>query len=439
MPASLREQGQEQFAQGHFEPALALLAEAVRRTPGDHRSRLLAGRCLVEMGERERALTVFHTAAEGLLGRDYLLSAIAACKLAFRLNPVEKRVVDTLRRIHARASATAAGRAAGPPPAPLEALFDSPGDSDLSTLQGEELADRAFEALASPDPGAHADPNARPPLPLFADLESEAFVELCQRMTYREVAEGDYICREGDGGETIFILVAGKAEVVRSVAGEEKTLAFLTGGALLGELAVILGAPRGASVACVAACDVFEISRDDLNLVGKSHPSVPRALAEFAQKRMAKNLLATAPLFLGLPEGQRAEVLSRFTPRVLAPQERVLTEGEVSPGLFLVLAGELVVQKKDSSSTGVVTLGTLHEGDVAGEISLLTHLPATATVTATRKTAAAFLAHERALVLVREFPAARQYLEALSQRRLLGITAAVLPAEVLDADELIVE
>jgi CRP-like cAMP-binding protein len=257
-------------------------------------------------------------------------------------------------------------------------------------------------------------------------------------MTYREVAEGDYICQEGDGGETIFILVAGKAEVVRMVSGEEKTLAFLTGGALLGELAVILGAPRGASVACVAPCDVFEISRDDLNLVGKSHPSVPRALAEFAQKRMAKNLLATAPLFLGLPEHQRAEVLSRFTPRVLVPNEKVLTEGEASPGLFLVLAGELVVQKS-SGESGTVTLGRLHEGDVVGEISLLTHLPATATVSAARKTAAAFLAHDRALQLVREFPAARQYLEALSQRRLLGISAALLPAEVLDADELIVE
>ena len=60
-------------------------------------------------------------------------------------------------------------------------------------------------------------------------------------------------------------------------------------------------------------------------------------------------------------------------------------EGEHSPGLFLVLAGELVVQKEDPAG-GVVSLGILREGDIAGEISLLTGLRATATVVATRKT-----------------------------------------------------
>jgi CRP-like cAMP-binding protein len=131
-------------------------------------------------------------------------------------------------------------------------------------------------------------------------------------------------------------------------------------------------------------------------------------------------------------------VLARFAPRVLATGAKVLTEGELAPGLFLVLAGELVVQKKEPTGNGVVTLGILHEGDVAGEISLLTHMPATATVAASRKTAVAFLSRADVVKLLSEFPPARQYLEALSQRRLLGISAALLPAEVLDADELIV-
>jgi CRP-like cAMP-binding protein len=438
MSPSLREQGQELLSQHQFEPALALLAEAVRRTPTDHRSRLLAARCMVELGERERAVTVLHTTAENLLGRDYLLSAIAACKQALRLNPVEKRLKETLRRIHARASAHAPGKASGAPP-PSEVLFDAAdAKEDLSALRGEELSNRAFEVLASADPGERADINARPPLPLFSDLDADAFVELVERMGYREVLAGDPIVREGDGGETIFIIVAGKAEVVRTIGGEERTLAILTGGALVGELAVILGAPRTASVVCVADCDIFEISRDDLNFVGKRYPSVPTTLALFAQKRLAKNLLATAPLFVGLPEEHRSKVLSRFLPRILNPNEKILLEGERASGLFLVLAGELVVEKQDAQGSKM-TLNTLHEGDVAGEISLLTGMPATATVSATRKTHAAFLPREEVQKLMVEFPAARQYLEALSQRRLMGISAALLPAEVLDADELIVK
>ena len=37
-------------------------------------------------------------------------------------------------------------------------------------------------------PGGSADPEARPPLPLFADLERDAFVDLVRRMVYRERA-----------------------------------------------------------------------------------------------------------------------------------------------------------------------------------------------------------------------------------------------------------
>jgi CRP-like cAMP-binding protein len=400
---------------------------------------MLASRSLAELGERERAVTALHTAAEGLLGRDYLLSAIAACKMALRINPVEKRVRETLRRIHARAEANAHSKAAGPPPLPVEPLYEAGTPGDISELTGAELCDRAFEVLASGDPGEVADPAARPPLPLFADLEQDAFLELAERMSFRELHEGDLLCAEGEPGESLFVVVAGKAEVFcNGPGGEEKTVGFLTGGALLGEMAVVMGTPRTAGVAAVSDCEIFEISRDDLNAVARSYPHVPRMLAEFAQRRMARNLLSTAPIFNAVPEENRKDVLGWFEPRILSPGDKIHVEGELSTGLFLILAGELLVQKKDPGG-GAVTLGVLGEGEVTGEISLLTHTPATATVSSTRKTAVAFLSRDQFIQLITRFPSARAYLESLSQRRLAGISAALLPAEVLDADELIMD
>ena len=438
MASSLFENGHQLVAEGNWEFALAVLAEAVRRRPSDHRSRLLAAKCMAELGERERALTILHIGAEGLLQRDYLLSAMAACKQALRINPVEKRIRETLRKIHARASSAAQGKAWVAPPLPAEAIVDAEDPGDLTGLRGSELSDRAYEVLASPDTGAQADEKARPPLPLFVDLTVEAFVDLVERMGYREVKEGDSICKEGDAGESIFVLVAGKAEVIRMEQnGEERTLAFLTGGALMGELSVVLGAPRTASVVAVVETDVFEVSRDDLNMVAKAHPEVPQAIAEFAQRRLAKNLLATAPMFTGIPDSQRADLFSRFQAKVVAPGDKLLVEGEPSTGLFLVLAGDLLVQKKDAFG-GMITLNILREGDVAGEISLLTNLPCTATVAATRKTVVAFLSRETFAKLLVDFPTARGYLQELSQKRLAGIASALLPAEVLDADELVV-
>ena len=48
-------------------------------------------------------MLALHACAEGLLARDFLLSAVAACKLALDVNPREKMVLETLSRIHARA------------------------------------------------------------------------------------------------------------------------------------------------------------------------------------------------------------------------------------------------------------------------------------------------------------------------------------------------
>lgn len=432
--SSLRELGQDLFADGQYERALGVFAEAVRRQPADHRARMLAAKCYEKLREAERAVSVLHACAEGLLRRDYLLSAVAACKQALALSPKEKRLRDTLSRVHARAERVAQGKAQVPPPLPPETLYDGKVDEDLMGLTGSQLSDKAIAVLAAPDPGGQADPAARPPLPLFADLDRDAFIELVECMAYVELPAGEVIATEGQGGDTIFVIVAGKAEVTR----QDKTLAFLSGGSIFGELSVLTGAPPTASVTAVSDCDVFEIRRIDLNQIARSHPGVPQTLATFAQNRMAKNLMAGSPLFQQIPETDRAAMLARFLFRALQPGEKALVEGEHAPGLFLVLAGELIVQKDDPAG-GQVSLGILREGDIAGEISLVTGLRATATVQATRKTATAFLARAAYNELANQHPNVRTYLEKLSDSRLKMIGDALRPAEILDADELVLE
>ena len=76
---------------------------------------------------------------------------------------------------------------------------------------------------------------------------------------------------------------------------------------------------------------------------------------------------------------------------------------------------------------------------MAGEISLLTGLRATATVLATRKTATAFLERAAFDELVKEFPSSRRTWSSSRERRLKQIGEALRPAEIIDADELVVE
>jgi signal-transduction protein with cAMP-binding, CBS, and nucleotidyltransferase domain len=161
-------------------------------------------------------------------------------------------------------------------------------------------------------------------------------------------------------------------------------------------------------------------------------------LATFAQQRMARNLIATSPLFTNVPEGERLELLTKFEFKALAPAEKVISEGAPVSGLVLVLAGELVVQKEDGEG-GMVSLSILREGDIAGEIALLKGLRATATVAASRKTAVAILGRGPFEALIKQHPKVREYLDGLSDRRLKMIGETMRPLEILDADELVVE
>ena len=425
-------------ADQNWERALGVFAEAVRRQPADHRARMLAARCYQKMGEAERAVAVMHACAEGLLKRDYLLSAIAACLQALPMSPKEKRIRETLTRIHARAARVVGGRAGGPPPLPPESMYDGKGDTDLMTLQGSDLYDQAISVLGAVDNSANVDPDARPPLPLFADLERDAFVDLVELLGYRELKEGEVICTEGQTTDRIFVLVAGKAEVSRQVEGENKTLAFLGGGSIFGEISMLTGAAPTSTITAMSDCDLLEIQREHLNQIARTYPSVPGVLAAFAQQRMARNLIATSPLFAIIPEADRPELLTRFDFQALAAGQKAITEGQPVSGLVLVLAGELLVQKEDQDG-GVMSLSILREGDLAGEIALLKGLRATATVSASRKTAVAVLGRPAFEALIKQHPKVREYLEGLSDRRLKMIGEAMRPIEILDADELVVE
>ncbi|HEY3449639.1 MAG TPA: cyclic nucleotide-binding domain-containing protein [Myxococcales bacterium] len=434
--ATLREEALQAFRAGRDEEALALLSEVVRRTPSDHRARMFGAQCLARLGETERALSVLSTTAENLARRDYLLSATLAAKLGLALRSDDARLLGVLRRIHARAAASTK-RAAVPPPLPPEPPGRVSADELCAHLRGQDLLEKAYEILGGADDGALAVAGVRPPLPLFAFVDPEAFLELVRRMGLREVTHGEAIVTEGEKGESIFVIVAGRARVERLVRGERKLLATLPGGSLFGELALLTGGVRHATVIAEGEAELFEISGGDLEAVARRFPEVPHAIAQFAEKRVASNMLVTAGLFDNLPPEKRSAVLEKFRPRTVPPGERMVVEEEPAPGLFLVMAGEMSVTKRDPGGE-TVSLNLLKDGDVFGEISLLSGGVASATVTAVRRSVVAILPREEFPALVAGNPAVGDYLRQLSEGRLQATADSMRPAEVIDAEELVV-
>ena len=102
----------------------------------------------------------------------------------------------------------------------------------------------------------------------------------------RTFAPTDVIVREGEPGMSLFLIENGTVEVhTADPAGRRVVLAELGPGDFFGEVAVLTGRPRTATIVAKAPVTVIEITRDDLERVVRDHPEVKAVLERFYKQR----------------------------------------------------------------------------------------------------------------------------------------------------------
>ena len=107
---------------------------------------------------------------------------------------------------------------------------------------------------------------------------------------------GDYLFREGEFGQTAFIIEAGTIELVKFTGEEHTVLTELKKGALFGEMAIIDNSPRSASARAKTDCTVKVVSEDQLKKHLSSSPTASldmmRRLASYvrtANERLSRD------------------------------------------------------------------------------------------------------------------------------------------------------
>ncbi|MDX2011730.1 MAG: cyclic nucleotide-binding domain-containing protein [Myxococcaceae bacterium] len=238
----------------------------------------------------------------------------------------------------------------------------------------------AEEAMDAPD-DARPEPGALPKIPLFSDLPEDAFIALFERCPLRRAEPGDRVIDQGSIGTSFFVICSGKARVLRTEGDATRELAMLDEGAFFGEMALLSDAPRSASVEAAAEdTQLLEIPALVLTELSTKYPTVATALKKFCRQRLLANLMNSAALFKPFTPSERRGLIQKFRARDALPGETLIREGQPSDGLYVVLTGEVAVD------VGGRPVATLKEGQVFGEMSLLTRSVTMATVKTTRRT-----------------------------------------------------
>lgn len=133
---------------------------------------------------------------------------------------------------------------------------------------------------------------------------------LFEEATERNLREGDVLFRAGDAGDGCYRIQKGLVKiVVASPRGEERILSLLGPGAIVGELSMIDGGPRSASVVAVADCTLSFVSRPRFQKYSEADPELMGYLVKTLTRRLreADDALA-ATTFLSV-KGRLARAL----------------------------------------------------------------------------------------------------------------------------------
>jgi CRP-like cAMP-binding protein len=258
-------------------------------------------------------------------------------------------------------------------------------------------------------------------VPFFSGLtpaEIEGILAISRRLAF---TPGAYLMRQGQAADGVFIVESGTADIMTALpGGGELTLASVNGGSVLGEMALLDGGVRSATVIARTPVDGYWIDRDafrmllaqrnpavfavqghitlalcrrvrELNagivagelatedarsLAGPSPPPIRRGSCHFDYRAF----LPLLPVFRGL-DGEDVEAISARAEVLDAPRGAVLVEQEAaSSACYIVVRGAIELSTRHAGARH--RIGILGPGRLCGHMGLIDGVPHTTTMTA---------------------------------------------------------
>ena len=324
--------------QSQWAKAVVCLQELVELEPANANYYLRMGDYNVKAGNKSDAVKAYYRAAKLFVDSGFSVKGIATYKMILRLAPAEKQARELMRAINSSPAVTGelmplpplAPEAPAPPPPteaapppPLPPAEAAPSPSPVEVVLPAEL-EPEVAPLPPPvevAPPAELEPEAAPlpppvevvpPLelepepaleleiemmgteqleekkdinPLFAAFTKEEFGAIVDKLEPLQFMSGERMIAEGDEGNAMYLISRGSGRVVKEIDGREVVLDELGEGEFFGEMSLLVGGPRSASVFATADTEVLQLKSSDLFEVIKQYPRIEGVLEQFYDKR----------------------------------------------------------------------------------------------------------------------------------------------------------
>jgi hypothetical protein len=129
-------------------------------------------------------------------------------------------------------------------------------------------------------------PRAPVTSPLFGDFTEEELCAVIGCLELLTFQPGDIVITEGEPGDSLFVLTTGVLKTfVHDPTGHNVLVRVLEEGTFFGEISVLTGKPRTATVVAASRCELLEFDRSALDSVTANHPRVREVIEEARRAR----------------------------------------------------------------------------------------------------------------------------------------------------------
>ncbi len=213
--------------------------------------------------------------------------------------------------------------------------------------------------------------------PAFAGISPKFLLWQQGLVIRRRLKAGQVVCRQGDAGNTAFLIRSGNFEVtVRQPDASPLHFQLTPEDMIFGEMACLSGTPRTASVHAVGDAEVWEVRRNVLDRLMRLPSQRERFEADY-RERALDLVLQGADLFDGIGADEFKSIVDFLRPRLtfvrVSPGQTLFRQGDRANAMYLVRLGHVRVGvRRFGKETGVLSRGP---GAILGEISLLAISP----------------------------------------------------------------
>jgi len=172
-------------------------------------------------------------------------------------------------------------------------------------------------------------------VPIFRTLGKESIDFIVERLKFKTFEKDETICKIGDQGDAMYIIITGNVNIcIYGPDNSEQVVATLGPGDYFGEMALLTGEPRSATVKSSEPSEMFLLYKDDFDVILERFPSISLSMGKIVSRRLRETLSKAAKL----------------------PQAKELSETGLSGTLDDKTIVDLINFCESNSLTGILTL-----------------------------------------------------------------------------------